>query len=112
MAEDFDDSQKTEQPTQKKLRDAEEKGDVAQSPEIATLAVMGAATFFIAMWGGSTASRLKGVMTNFLAEPHRLNVSSGSMTELFGSVGMQIVAILTLPLGILVAASIAAHWVQ
>jgi flagellar biosynthesis protein FlhB len=44
MAEDFDDSQKTEQPTQKKLREAEEKGDIAQSPEIATLAVLAAAT--------------------------------------------------------------------
>jgi len=36
MAEDQDDSQKTEQPSQKRLKDAEEKGDVAQSPEIAT----------------------------------------------------------------------------
>jgi flagellar biosynthetic protein FlhB len=112
MADDFDDSQKTEQPTQKKLRDAEEKGDVAQSPEIASLAVLAAATAFIAMWSGGTATRLKGLMTAFLAEPHRLQVSSGAMSELFSSLGLQVVLILAVPLGILAAASLAAHWVQ
>ena len=112
MAEEQDDSQRTEQPTQKRLHDAEEKGDVAQSPEIATLAVLAAATAFIAMWGGSTASQIRGLMTAFLAEPHRLNVSGGSMNQLFGSLGMQMVAILAVPLGILAASSLAAHWVQ
>jgi len=112
MAEEQDDSQKTEQPTQKRLRDAEEKGDVAQSPEIATLAVLAAATAYIAMWGGSTASQIKGLMTSFLAEPHRIQVSSGAMSELLGSLGLQIVGILAMPLGILAAASIAAHWLQ
>ena len=43
MADDIDDSQRTEQPTQKRLSDAEEKGDITQSPEIATLAVIAAA---------------------------------------------------------------------
>jgi flagellar biosynthetic protein FlhB len=112
MAEEQDDSQRTEQPTQKRLRDAEEKGDVAQSPEIATLAVLAAATGFIAIWGGSTASQIRGLMTSFLAEPHRLNVSSGSMSELFSSLGIGVVAILAVPLGILATASLAAHWVQ
>jgi flagellar biosynthetic protein FlhB len=112
MAEDQDDSQKTEQPTQKRLKDAEEKGDVAQSPEIATLAVLAAATAYIAMWGGSTASQIKGLMTSFLAEPHRLQVSSGAMSELLSSLGMELVGILAAPLGILAVASLAAHWVQ
>ena len=112
MAEEYDDSQRTEQPTQKRLRDAEEKGDIAQSPEIATLAVLAAATAFIAMWSGSTASELRALMTSFLAEPHRLKVSSGAMSDLFGSLGMEIVGILAVPLGILAVASLAAHWVQ
>jgi flagellar biosynthesis protein FlhB len=112
MAEDNDDSQKTEQPTQKRLSDAEEKGDVAQSPEIATLAVLAAATAFIAMWGGSTATQIRGLMTTFLAEPHRLNVSSGAMTELFSSLGFKMIAVLAVPLGMLAASSLAAHWVQ
>ena len=37
MADDRDDSQRTEEPTQKRLADAREKGDVAKSREIATL---------------------------------------------------------------------------
>ncbi len=112
MADEQDDSQKTERPTQKRLRDAEEKGDVAQSPEIATLAVLAAATGFIALWGGSTASQLKALLITFLAEPDRLQVSSGAMSELFGSLGMQLVGILAVPLGVLAAAALAAHWAQ
>ena len=112
MAEENDDSQRTEQPTQKRLRDAEEKGDVAQSPEIATWAVLAAATGFIAIWGGSTAAQLRSLMTSFLAEPHQLEVNSRSMSSLFGSLGLQFVGILAVPLGILAAAALAAHWVQ
>jgi len=112
MAEDTDDSQRTEQPTQKRLRDAEEKGDVTQSPEIATLAVLGAATAFLAIWGGSTASQIRALMTTFLAEPDRMNVSSGAMTELFSSLGFKMIGVLAVPLGILAAASLAAHWAQ
>jgi flagellar biosynthetic protein FlhB len=112
MAEDNDDSQRTEQPTQKRLRDAEEKGDVTQSPEIATFAVLAAATAFIAIWGGSTASQIRGLMTTFLADPHRLNVSSGSMSELFSSLGFKMIGVLAVPLGILALASLSAHWVQ
>jgi flagellar biosynthetic protein FlhB len=112
MAEEQDDSQKTEQPTQKKLQEAEDKGDITQSPEIATLAILASATLFIAMWGGTTATQVRALMTTFLAEPHRLSVSEGSMGQLFGSLGMQVVWILAVPLGILAAASLAAHWVQ
>jgi flagellar biosynthetic protein FlhB len=112
MAEEHEDGQRTEQPTQKRLRDAEEKGDIAQSGEIATLAVLAAATGFIALWGGSTASQLKALMTAFLAEPHQFRVSAGAMSELFGSMGMQLIGILAAPLGFLAAASLAAHWVQ
>src|SRR5689334_20329597 len=112
MAEDTDDSQRTEQPTQKRLREAEEKGDVTQSPEIATLAVLGAATAFIAIWGGSTASQIRALMTTFLAQPDRMNVSSGAMGELFSSLGFKMIGVLAVPLGILAASSLAAHWAQ
>ena len=43
MAEENDDGQKTEQPTQHKLQQAEEKGDVTQSPDVAAWLVLAAA---------------------------------------------------------------------
>ena len=44
MADEKDDSQKTEEPTQHKLQQAEEKGDVTQSPDVAAWLVLAAAT--------------------------------------------------------------------
>ena len=56
MAEDRDDAQKTELPTQKRLAEAEERGDVTQSPDIAAWLVLAVATGIISLWGGQVAS--------------------------------------------------------
>ena len=53
MAEENDDSQKTEQPTQKRLQDAEDKGDVVQSPDVAAWLVLAAATGRAVFDGGN-----------------------------------------------------------
>lgn len=47
MAEDQDQSQKTEEPTEKKLQDARQKGQIASSKEMGSFAILGAATLLI-----------------------------------------------------------------
>jgi flagellar biosynthetic protein FlhB len=49
MAEENDDSQKTEEPSQKKLDEAREKGQVANSREVNHWFMILAATIFVAM---------------------------------------------------------------
>ena len=56
MSEENDDSQKTEQPSQKKLQDAEARGDVTQSPDIAAWLVLAAATAFLVLWSPASCS--------------------------------------------------------
>ena len=56
MAEDRDASQQTEEPTQKKLDDAREHGDVVKSTEVASFAVLAGGTLAIAMFGRSAAA--------------------------------------------------------
>jgi flagellar biosynthetic protein FlhB len=112
MSDDKDDSQKTEQPTQKRLQEAEEKGDVAQSADIAAWLVLAAATGFIAMWAGTTASGLRQMMTGFLSQPHTLSLDRDTMSGLMQGVGTQLLLILSVPLGLLLVVGVGSHLIQ
>ncbi len=112
MADDRDDSQKTELPSQKRLQEAEEKGDVTQSPEIASWMVLAAATGFIMLWGGSTASSLRQMMTNFLAQPHTLSIDNNTMGSLLSGLGFKLLGILAIPFGMLMVVGVGAHLIQ
>src|SRR3712207_4555061 len=66
VAQERDDASKTEEPTQKRLEDAREKGQVASSREVASFLVLGAA---LAVWAGlgpAAAERLAGGMVAML----------------------------------------------
>ncbi|MBV9550953.1 MAG: EscU/YscU/HrcU family type III secretion system export apparatus switch protein, partial [Alphaproteobacteria bacterium] len=54
MADDRDPSQQTEQPTQKRLDQAREQGDVVKSAEVSTLVLLTGGTMALAMFGKST----------------------------------------------------------
>ena len=53
MADDNDSSEKTEDPTQKRLDDAHERGDVAKSQEVNTWFIIAGATLVLASFSGS-----------------------------------------------------------
>ena len=55
MADD-DKESKTQDPTQKRLDDALEKGDVAKSQEVNTWFVIGASTLLLSSFSGSISS--------------------------------------------------------
>lgn len=61
MAEDSG-QDKTEEPTEKRLRDAKEKGDIARSKELATTVLLLAAAAAAMMFGGQVADTMAGMM--------------------------------------------------
>lgn len=112
MADDRDDSQKTEQPTQKRLQDAEEKGDVVQSPDIAAWLVLAAATGLILWWGSATAAGLRGMVTGFLSQPHEITLDPQTAGGLMAGLGWQLLAVLAVPFGVLLFVGVGGHLVQ
>ncbi len=112
MAEENDDSQKTEQPSQKKLQDAEARGDVTQSPDIAAWLVLAAATAFLVLWSPTTAHDLRRMLTGYLENPHAMSLTAESAPGLASTLGFQLLLILAVPFGILVVVAIASHLVQ
>jgi flagellar biosynthetic protein FlhB len=112
MADDRDESQKTEEPTQKRLADAREKGDIAKSQEVVNWVVIGAGTLVLLAFGGSMARDLEAVMRPFLASPHDIVIDPPSTLKLTKSLALAVLQILAVPFLLLMAAGVSGHLLQ
>lgn len=96
MAEQQDSSQeKTEEPTPKKLKDAKDKGQVARSKELNTLAVVMVAALGLLSFGAAMAGRMLNIMQhNFSIEREALYNTDSMGWHLMASVeqGLYILA--------------------
>ncbi len=113
MADDnTDDSQKTEDPSQKKLDDAREKGQVAKSQEISHWFMLLAFACMIGIFGTSVAQGLGGQMIGFLESPHTMRMDRESVGTLVSQVLGDVGALALLPALIAIAAAIASSFLQ
>ena len=74
MADEHDDSQRTEEPTQKRLDEAHKKGDVVKSQELATFIMMAGGTLTLALFAGSSARRFNADFLVFLQSPAEMTL--------------------------------------
>jgi flagellar biosynthetic protein FlhB len=111
MAEQ-DDAEKTEDPTQKKLDDALEKGDVAKSQEVSTWFAMLGTGMVIAILAPSTAESLYAALRGYLVHAHDIPVGGAELTELWRSTGLKVAAILAFPLLLLLLLAVAGNMIQ
>lgn len=111
MAEDQDQSQKTEDPTQKRLSDAFEKGDGVKSQEVTHWMSLGMATLVLAMFAPSLAGRIGGDLKIFLAAPDAFDMTGGGpafAAQLMARIAMA----MALPMALLVGGAIVANMLQ
>lgn len=111
MAEE-DDSQKTEQPTAKKLRDAESKGEVASSQELKTLVMMIAVTGILAGYGGWISSGITVRLQAFISRAHEIGSDDAGMLEPIIGLMWQVFMVMLLPFAVFVTAAIIANRTQ
>lgn len=107
MAEE-DDSQKTEDPTDKKLSKARKKGQVAMSPEINSWAILIGVGMGLSLVAPGIVSGIKKTGRTFIEFPHMLSVDSAGLLALFKSILIDVGWILAPLAGILVIAALAA----
>lgn len=84
-----DNEDRTEQPSEKRLREAREKGDVPRSRELANVAVLGCATLALMVTGPRLAASTQGWLREalqfdrtLLTEPERLPLYAGKLLGL------------------------------
>jgi flagellar biosynthetic protein FlhB len=112
MADDRDESQQTEQPTQKRLDQAREQGDVIKSTEVTALVLLGGSTMALAMFGKSTMTGLAGLLQSFLERPDTMAVDGPGLIALMGALLMRVAFVLGPLFGVIALASIAGHVIQ
>ncbi|HEX3810978.1 MAG TPA: flagellar biosynthesis protein FlhB [Rhizomicrobium sp.] len=112
MAGDSDDSQKTEEPTQRRLDDAREQGDVVRSSEVSTFFLLGGATLVIALFGKSLAEGFAHYFTIFLEQPDQIPVDPGAMQVLMSGILLHLLPILAPVFGLMIVAALGGHLIQ
>ena len=81
MAESESGQDKTEDPTEKRLRESREKGEIARSKELNTLAVMLAGAGGLLIYGGGLALDLLEIMRLNFSLPREVLLTPGSMAQ-------------------------------
>ncbi len=85
MADDRDQSQQTEQPTERKLEEARKRGEVARAGEMRHAAMFGGALVVTALMAGSFGGALLPILTRLLGEAESFNVGGSGDAHGFAS---------------------------
>ncbi len=112
MAEERDDSQKTEEPTQRRLDQAHEHGDVVKSAEVSSFVLLGGATLAIVVFGQSLAEGFARDFRVFLEQPDRLAADPSGIIGLFGGILMHLLPLLAPIFAVMMAAGLAGNLLQ
>ena len=112
MSDDKDPESQTEDPTQKRLDDALERGDVAKSQEINTWFMMAGGTLVVATFSGSVGSGLLTPMRNLLANSWMIKTDGKALLVLMQQIEIAVLAAVGVPLLMLVLAAIAGNMLQ
>src|SRR5205085_7415140 len=98
MADENDTSDKTEDPTQKRLDDAHERGDVAKSQEVNTWFMIAGATLVLSTFSGSIGGGIRMPLRNLIANSWMIQVDGPGLLALAQSLGVALIAVLGVPL--------------
>jgi flagellar biosynthetic protein FlhB len=109
---DNDASQQTEQPTQRRLDEAQEHGDIVKSQEVSTFIVLLGGTLGLAIFARSAAESFVRTFRMFIEQPDQLSLDSGAIMGLMRETLMHAAMILGPMLGFLVFTALAAHLLQ
>jgi flagellar biosynthetic protein FlhB len=107
-----DESQKTEEPTPKKMEDSRKKGQVAMSREVNTWLILLMATILMGALGPSIAIDLKNSLQVYLEQAHALPGVPGGFYLMLGQAFQDMLRVLTLPFLCLVFIAFVGPFVQ
>lgn len=111
MAEQ-NDAEKTEEPTSKKLDDAQMRGDVAKSQEVNAWFVMLGGAMAVGLMGTSSAGTIMRSLTAFLAQPQAMPMDPDHLRAIVLHIGAVAFGAMAMPLGVLVLSAVVGNIVQ
>jgi flagellar biosynthetic protein FlhB len=112
MADENDTADKTEDPTQKRLDDAHDRGDVVKSQEITTWFMIAGATLVLSAFSGSIGGGILMPLRNLIANSWMIRADGAGLMALAQSLEYVLIATLGVPLLMLALAAIAGNMIQ
>jgi flagellar biosynthesis protein FlhB len=112
MAEDFNQNDKTEEPTQKRLEDALKRGDVVKSQEVNTWFVIAGGALVLMAFSGGMGNDLAATMRGLIANAHDIGKNGPALPRLFQKIGAELIAAVALPFLVLTLAALAGNIIQ
>jgi flagellar biosynthetic protein FlhB len=113
MAEEQqDNTEKTEDPTQKRLEEALRRGDVAKSQEVNTWFVIAGATLVLITFSGSMTKSVTATLRGLIANSYQISVEGPALPHLFQKIGAELLAIVAIPFLLLMVAALAGNMIQ
>jgi flagellar biosynthesis protein FlhB len=109
---DESDAEKTEDPTQKRLDEALERGDVVKSQELNTWFVIAGGTLIMSSFSGSIGGGILMPMRNLIANSWMIRTDGPGLLALTQSLGYAVVAAIGLPILMLMLAAVAGNMLQ
>jgi flagellar biosynthetic protein FlhB len=112
MAGEDDDSQKTEEPTSKRLSDAREKGQVPRSQEVSHWFMILALALVVGIFAPSLMADMGGLLRPFLERPHLMALENDGLRDVLSGTALGILKVSAIPLAIILVAGLAAGTIQ
>jgi flagellar biosynthetic protein FlhB len=112
MAEQNEDNEKSEDPTQKRLDEALERGDVAKSQEVSTWFVLAGGTLILMTFANSMSSTLKGTFAGLIANAHQIPADGHALVRLTSRLGVEVIAAIAIPILLVALFAVAGNMIQ
>jgi flagellar biosynthetic protein FlhB len=112
MADENDASDKTEDPTQKRLDEALERGDIAKSQEINTWFIIAGGTLVMSTFSDSIGTGMLVPLRNLIANAAMIRTDGPGLLQLASTLESAVIAAIGVPLLMLALAAIAGNVMQ
>jgi flagellar biosynthetic protein FlhB len=112
VADENDDTEKTEDPSQRRLDEAIKRGDVVKSQEVNAWFVLAAAALVLLSFSGAMGAQLTASFRGILENSYRVPADGGGLIQLFRQIGVETIAAVAIPFLLLMLAAIAGNAIQ
>ena len=112
MAEERDDTERTEDPTQKRLDDALKRGDVVKSQEVNTWFIIAGASLVMVAFSGTMSGGVTATLRGLIANAHQIRMDGPALPLLAHKIGLEIIAAVAIPFLLLMLAALAGNIIQ
>src|SRR6266849_3209748 len=109
---DEQDSDRSEDPSAKRLDEALERGDVVKSQEVSTWFVIGGGALMLAAFSGSMSGGLNSMFRGIIATARQIPVDGVGLIALAARMEREVLAAIGVPLGLVALAALARHVIQ